>query len=115
MITFVYGPPACGKTRHRQQFAEMYAADRILDGWTATTGAIPMKGDLVLTCDSPEQIHRFCDANGITRYRWYSAVKRIPEAKAVNVTLDRPLSDPTRTGQRSDKRARELYRRRHDA
>ena len=59
MITVIHGPPACGKTRHKNLLAARYGARRIVDSWSASDPNRPQRprsGDLVLTCDGPDAI-----------------------------------------------------------
>lgn len=106
MITFLYGPPACGKSHHRQQFAAMFKATAILEGWDANWRAhsrvMPQDGDLVITCDGPDQINHFCRRFGIREYAICHAPDRMDEARAMvrDYARDIPLADPHNRKQR---------------
>lgn len=64
----VYGPPACGKTRHAKQIAEYLGIDpaNIVDDWRPREGRYPtlQPGYLYLCHEAPAKVrsHR----NGIT-------------------------------------------------
>lgn len=50
-IVIVYGPKACGKTRHAEQFRKAFDCARVVDDWD---GVRPLKeGDLALTNVEP--------------------------------------------------------------
>lgn len=53
MITIVYGPMGCGKTRNADQLRRFFAARRIVDGWPNLEDNQLRQGDLALTYLDP--------------------------------------------------------------
>ncbi|NOW46215.1 MoxR-like ATPase [Novosphingobium sp. SG751A] len=61
----VYGPPACGKTRHAKQIAEILGIDpaNIIDNWRPMRGRYPdlRPGYLYLCHDVPAKVRNHRD------------------------------------------------------
>jgi hypothetical protein len=55
-ITVIYGGPATGKTRYKDELARAYGARRIRDGWCPFDPWKPRDGDLLLTNVSPPYV-----------------------------------------------------------
>ncbi len=54
MITIVYGPMGCGKTRNSQRLAHHFGYVKIVDGWDGRSELPP--NCLVLTVERPKAI-----------------------------------------------------------
>ncbi len=56
MITIVYGPPGCGKTRNAERLARHFGYVKVVDGWDGTS-KLPVNC-LALTVNQPPAIRR---------------------------------------------------------
>jgi len=54
MITIVYGPMGCGKTRNAERLARHFGATEIVDGWDGRSNLPP--NCLALTVEPPPRI-----------------------------------------------------------
>lgn len=58
----VHGPQGCGKTTNAGRIAKALGMSRVVDEWAPGDPALPVRGVLALTCETP-------DAHATRRYR----------------------------------------------